>query len=97
MNLIKVIEISFLLKFTVTLLYIAFSEATFKASSEISIAETFTAGRFFASAIAIHPEPVPISNKVLGFLLQFAIIQSTNSSVSGRGMSVAGVTLKGSP
>ena len=59
-------------------------------------------GWAFLRAIAIQPEPVPISNTLTGDL-RFEIsnfkfeTRSINSAVSGRGMRVAGVTSRSRP
>ncbi len=75
------------------LAFIEFSFAMAIASAEISIAKTFAAGSLFAMAIAMHPEPVPISRIQGKPVLSFARIHSTSSSVSGRGISTEGLTL----
>ena len=87
-----------------TLFKAALFLAIFKALTEISIAETVAVGSFLAKEIGMQPDPVPISRICSDFdvllLCSFAAskrIHSTNSSVSGLGISVFSSTKKGNP
>ncbi len=88
----------------------AFRLATLSAAGEISVAINFVPGKSFASAIAIHPEPVPMSAicspSPLSVCLRPARISRSASrssatsitcSVSGRGIKTSGVTSNSSP
>lgn len=96
------------MKFMLALNFSAFLVATLRAFSEISDAVTLA---FFNSSlivIAIHPEPVPTSNKEKSdFSLGFSALMpgkngfpardrtvSINCSVSGRGIKTSGVIKK---
>ena len=68
----------------------AFSLACTIAKSDISTVETCTL-LFKAIVIGIQPEPVPISKMDLPSGLSLSI-QSTNSSVSGRGIKTCSLT-----
>src|ERR1041385_2486785 len=72
-----------------TLFNSAFSFAVFKASGEISIAETCASGRFFFKLTGIQPLPVPTSKKLPVAnpeLPTDEMIHSTNSSVGNSGL-----------
>ena len=76
--------------------------ATASASRETSLAMTRRWGSSCASAAPRHPLPVPMSSTTAGdagraWASSHACAASTTSSVSGRGMSTAGVTSKSSP
>jgi len=67
---------------------------------EISVAYILALGRCLASAMAIAPQPVPISaikQDSGSFVFASSIAFSTRISVSGRGIIVFGVTIKFMP
>lgn len=72
----------------------AFSRATARASSLMSMAETLANFMASANETAMQPEPVPISSMRKSASGFSSTIMSISPAVSGRGMSVAGVTLK---
>ncbi len=74
-----------------------FRMATARASSDMSQPSAVHSGKAFARARAMHPLPVPTSSREEGATFLPVTIQSTNSSVSGRGMSTAGVTSRVRP
>ena len=76
----------------------AFSVAVSKASFDTSNACIDQLLRDFFKAIGIQPEPVPISKTLKGSLRGvFCKIQSTNSSVSGRGIRTFELTFREVP
>ena len=74
----------------------AFFRATASAFSDTSLAHTSASGRMAATETAIAPEPVPISTS-LPRSGKHCSDSSTSNSVSGRGISTSGVTVKGKP
>ena len=66
------------------------------AFSDISMAVMWLFFKYFARLMAIHPEPVPISNifKTLYLFMISASMLSTNISVSCLGIRTSGFTLK---
>ena len=81
-----------------TLLFVAFVLATFKASFETSTAKICAFGKNLANEIAMQPLPVPISRMLISLLFLLSlIIQSTSSSVSGRGINTELFTSKFNP
>ena len=85
-------------KRTSTRLRSAFSRATASALAEMSQALTCHMGRSFFRAMAMQPKPVPMSSTRNEPGLRFCASQrETSSAVSGRGISVAGVTRRSSP
>ena len=70
-----------------------FVRAIANASSEISQASTSASGSLLSREIAMHPLPVPISNRRRAFGFS-STISSTSSAVSGRGISTPEATLK---
>ncbi len=84
-------------KWTETWLFLAFSWATAKASSEISTATTSQSGLAFAREIAMAPLPVPMSKIRKSAPIFSCKIKSTNSSVSGLGIKTRSSTTNSKP
>ena len=86
-------NISDLINSTDELFRVAFFLAVSNAGSEISVPLAVLPGMLTARAIAIAPEPVPISSSEPVNPLFSLIIRLTSSSVSGLGISVELLTL----
>ena len=76
---------------------LALMRAVSKVSSRISVAQTSAFGLFFFNARAIQPLPVPASSMRKPSGRWVWTIQSTNSSVSGRGINTVGSTANFKP
>ena len=72
--------------------------AILRALIELSTPTTLASGLSFAIVIAMHPDPVPISN-ILGDLTAFNLVKaiSISLSVSGRGIRTSGVIINSLP
>jgi hypothetical protein len=81
----------------------ALAAATVRAAGEMSVAVMWAWGRWWARAMAMAPEPVPMSRIWRGAVgsgwVSFSSERtaSTRSSVSGRGMRTAGATWSARP